>query len=165
VRRGLVVAIAGVAVVAGFVIAEVATSGGGDGPRRAPALPANALVSPPVTLASLHGHPAVVNFWASWCHPCRQEAPELQRFARKPIAGARLVGVDFTDERGAALAFIRRHGWQFPNLSDASGTVGRNYGVVGLPTTFVVDSRGYIVRTLRGPQTVSTLTAAVRAAS
>jgi cytochrome c biogenesis protein CcmG, thiol:disulfide interchange protein DsbE len=163
-RRALVVTVAGIAVVAAFVIAEAATSGGGGGARRAPALPTDALVSPPVTLAALHGRPAVVNFWASWCHPCQREAPELQRFAGSPPAGAKLVGVDFTDDRGAALTFIRQHRWHFPILSDGNGTVGRNYGVAGLPTTFVLDRRGYIVRTLRGPQTTATLTAAVRSA-
>ena len=149
---------------AALVIAEAATSGDGGGARLAPALPADVLVSPPVTLAALHGRPAVVNFWASWCHPCEREAPELQRFASRPRAGAKLVGVDFTDERGAALAFVRRHGWRFPNLSDGNGTVGRRYGVAGLPTTFVLDPHGHIVRTLRGPQTTMTLTNAVRSA-
>src|SRR5207244_11925622 len=121
------------------------------GTRPGPALPRDVLVSPPVTLAALHGHSAVVNFWASWCHPCEREAPELQRFASRPPAGARLVGVDFTDDRGSALAFIRQHGWRFPNLSDGNGTVGRSYGVAGLPTTFVLDPHGHVVRTLRGP--------------
>ena len=163
-RRSLWIAVAGVAIVGAFVIAEAATSGGGGGARRAPALPADALTSPPVTLAALRGRPAVVNFWASWCHPCEREAPELQKFANSPVAGARLVGVDFTDERGAALSFIRQHRWSFPILTDRNGTVGRDYGVAGLPTTFVLDSRGYIVRTLRGPQTIKTLEAAVRSA-
>ena len=163
-HRALPFALVGVALVGAFVIAEAATSGGGSGTRLAPALPSEVLVSPPVTLAALHGRPAVVNFWASWCHPCEREAPELQRFASRPPAGARLVGVDFTDDRGSALAFIRRHRWRFPNTSDGNGTVGRSYGVAGLPTTFVLDPHGHIARTLRGPQTTMTLAAAVRSA-
>jgi cytochrome c biogenesis protein CcmG, thiol:disulfide interchange protein DsbE len=161
-RRPLRLALVGAAVAAALVIAEVATSGGGGRERPAPALPAEVLVSPRVTLATLHGRPAIVNFWASWCHPCEREAPELLRFASHSPLGARLVGVDFTDDRGMALAFIRKHGWRYPNLRDGDGTVGRRYGVGGLPTTFVVDRQGDIVRTLRGPQTTMTLERAVR---
>jgi cytochrome c biogenesis protein CcmG, thiol:disulfide interchange protein DsbE len=163
-RRPSRLALVAVAVAAALVIAEVATSGGG-GARRAPALPAEVLVPPHVTLASLSGRPALVNFWASWCHPCRREAPELQRLAALPPLGARLVGVDFTDDRAAARAFIREQGWRYPNLRDPDGTVGRRYGVEGLPTTFVIDRRGRIAETLRGPQTAATLERAVNSAS
>jgi cytochrome c biogenesis protein CcmG/thiol:disulfide interchange protein DsbE len=163
-RRPSRLALAVVAIAVALVIGEVATSGGGGNARRASALPSQVLVPPRVTLASLQGRPAVVNFWASWCHPCRREAPELQRFAARPPDGARLVGVDFTDDRGAARAFIRAHGWRYPNLSDPDGAVGRRYGVEGLPTTFVLNPRGQIVDTLRGPQTAATLERAARSA-
>jgi cytochrome c biogenesis protein CcmG, thiol:disulfide interchange protein DsbE len=153
------------AVVAALVIAEVATSGSGGGDRRnAPALPSDVLVPPRVTLAALRGRPVLINYWASWCHPCEREAPELRRLASHPPGGARIIGIDFTDDRGAALTFIRKHGWQYPNLRDADGTVGRRYGVAGLPTTFILDGRGRIVATLRGPQTAVTLERAVRSA-
>jgi len=162
-RRPLRLALVAVGIAAAVVVAEVATSGGG-GARRASALPSEVLVPPRVTLASLRGRPALVNFWASWCHPCRREAPELQRFAARPPNGARLVGVDFTDDRGAARAFIREHSWDYPNLRDPDGTVGCRYGVEGLPITFVLDRRGQIVDTLRGPQTTASLERAARSA-
>jgi cytochrome c biogenesis protein CcmG, thiol:disulfide interchange protein DsbE len=129
------------------------TSGGG---RSAPALPSEVLRGHPVTLSSLHGSPAVVNFWASWCTPCRQEAPELERFARSN-PGVAVVGVDWNDAAGSARAFIRHYGLTYRVLRDGSGSVGTSYGLSGLPTTFVLDSHGRIAATLRGPQTAADL--------
>jgi DsbE subfamily thiol:disulfide oxidoreductase len=161
--RRIVIVVAAIA--AALVIAEIATSGGRGGEqRKAPALPSDVLVPPRVTLATLSGGPALINYWASWCHPCEQEAPELQRLASHPPRGTRIVGVDFTDDRGAALKFIRAHGWHYPNLRDADGTVGRRYGVAGLPTTFILDRQGRIVSTLRGPQTAATFERAIHSA-
>jgi cytochrome c biogenesis protein CcmG/thiol:disulfide interchange protein DsbE len=150
------VVVAGVALVA----VEIGTSGSTK-PRPAPELPSQVLNPPRVDLASLRGKPAFVNFWASWCHPCEQEAPELERFARGLHGRARLVGVDWSDDLGNARAFVSSHGWTFPVLRD-TGEVGSDYGISGLPTTFVLDRRGQIVETLRGPQTSADLERALR---
>lgn len=151
-RRFALVAL--VAVVA-LVAAEVATRDGDRaGPRAAPALPTQVLAGHAVTLADLRGRPSVVNFWASWCEPCKKEAPHLQRLA---ASGVQVVGVDWGDDEAAARAFIRRHHWTFPVLRDRTNQVGDDYGLGGLPTTFVLDRRGRIVATLRGPQTVGSL--------
>ena len=160
-RRYLLVA---ALVVGALAAVEVATSGGGGGGRRAPALPAEVLVPPRATLASLRGKPAVSNFWASWCGPCDKEAPELARLARRLGGRATLVGVDWNDARASARAFLRKHGWTFPNLRDADGAVGNRYRLDGLPNTFVLDRDGRIVRHLRGPQTVAQFQRAVAAA-
>ncbi len=162
-RRGaIVVALLAVALVA----AELLSGGGGTPARRAaPALPAEVLVGPPATLASLKGRPAVVNFWASWCGPCRQEAPELARLSRRLGGRARLVGVDYSDAASGARAFIRRYHWTFPNVRDASGATGDAYGLDGLPTTFVLDRDGAIVKRLVGPQTEASVLAALKSAS
>jgi thiol-disulfide isomerase/thioredoxin len=155
-----VLVIGGIA--AALVVAEIATNGSSrTRPRHAPALPSEVLVPPRATLAQLRGRPAVINFWASWCHPCEREAAELARFARRPAGGARLVGVDFLDDAARARDFIRKHGLTYPNLRDANGDAGRRYGVASLPVTFVLDTRGRISSTLRGPQTVETLNRAV----
>jgi cytochrome c biogenesis protein CcmG, thiol:disulfide interchange protein DsbE len=113
-------------------------------------------------LAALRGRPALVTFWASWCGPCEQEAPALERFSRSLGARAALVGVNWSDPSlFAARSFMKRYGWTFPNLRDPQGTTGLAYGVTGLPTTFVIDGAGRIQKTLRGPQTQQALSAAL----
>lgn len=147
--------------------------------RRAPALPAQALVGRPVTLAALLGaggsagsaassgggeHAALVLFWASWCTPCQQEAPAVERFARSAAGRGRIVGVDYGEnERGPPRAFLRRYGWSFPNLRDPDARAGGAYDLANLPSTFVIDAHGRIRETLRGPQTEASLTRALRA--
>lgn len=134
--------------------------------RAAPALPGARLSGPSVTLASLRGRPALVVFWASWCTPCEQEAPALERFAQGLHGRATLVGVNWSDPSvGGAMAFVRRFGWTFANLRDPDETSGQRYGVSGLPTTYAIDGAGRIRATLRGPQTEASLSRALAVAS
>lgn len=163
-RRALLPGLA-VLAVCGLIVIEVVSAGSsGETAKPAPPLPADVLQPPPTSLADLRGEPALVNFWASWCDPCREEAPDLARFDRSLDGQARLVGVDYTDQDGPARSFIRRYGWTFPVLSDPNGVYGARYGFSGLPTTVVLDPAGRIVETLRGPQTVTDLRRAVAAA-
>jgi cytochrome c biogenesis protein CcmG/thiol:disulfide interchange protein DsbE len=154
-----------VAAVAGLVIAELATSGSGDSRSAAPQLPTQVLHGPSVDVASLHGAPALVNFWASWCTPCKEEAPTLDRLSKSLGSRARVVGVDLNDTTANATAFIRDHGLSYPILRDGSGSVASHYRVSGLPTTFVLNDQAQIVQTLRGPQTASSLRQALRSVS
>src|SRR6266540_3897774 len=154
-KRGLIGGLLALAAVAAVIVGEIATSGTGAAKRPAPQLPTQVLRGPGVDLASLRGKPALVNFWASWCDPCKQEAPELERFAKTVDGRAELVGVDWNDTTANAKAFIDEHGLTYPNLRDGSSEVGNRYGLTGLPTTFVLDAQGRIVQTLRGPQTLS----------
>jgi cytochrome c biogenesis protein CcmG, thiol:disulfide interchange protein DsbE len=133
--------------------------------RAAPPLPSRVLVPPKVTLASLRGRPAAINFWASWCSPCRKEAPELKRLEYELRGRARLVGVDWTDGTGAARSFVQEYGLTYPNLADTDGVTGRKYGLNGLPMTFILDSRGRITNVLRGPQTAGDLLRALHLSS
>jgi cytochrome c biogenesis protein CcmG/thiol:disulfide interchange protein DsbE len=156
VRRAVVPLLA-VALVAGLIAFEALSAGSNDKAKPAPPLPSAVLQAPKVTLAGLRGKPALVNFWASWCDPCRKEAPELERFERSLHGAARLVGVDYTDQADSARAFIDRYGWTFPVLEDPDGIYGARYEFTGLPATIVLDSHGRIVETLRGPQSQADL--------
>lgn len=129
--------------------------------RMATELEGEVLVPPPVRLADLRGQPVLVNFWASWCVPCREEAPELARFDTTMRGRARLVGVDFQGGRSLALAFVREFGWRFPNIRDPTGKLAGRYGLSSLPTTYLIDAEGRIARTLLGPQTFESLREAV----
>ncbi len=159
------VAVAAVAalVVFGFGPSKKSAAG-----RPAPELPSEHLVGGVVTLpkllASSGGRPSVVVFWASWCGPCTTEAPALQSFSQSPEGRGRIVGVDWSDARSSALAFIRRFRWTFPTVRDGQGIVGNSYGMTGLPTTFVLSGSGKIAMTLRGPQTGPSLSRALHAA-
>ena len=133
--------------------------------RPAPALPREHLAGPPITLpgllASARGRPALVVFWASWCGPCVHEAPAVERFSESPAGRGRVVGVDWSDGLAGARSFIRRFGWTFPNQRDSEGTVGNDYHLTGLPTSFVLDGSGRIRAELRGPQDESSLSRAL----
>ena len=120
-------------------------------------MPTAVLVAPRVTLFSLRARPAAINFWASWCEPCREEAPALEQVALTLHGRARLVGVNWNDSLSGARSFVREYHPKFPMLRDSSGAVGYDYGINGLPTTFILNPRGEIVETLRGPQRVSSL--------
>jgi cytochrome c biogenesis protein CcmG, thiol:disulfide interchange protein DsbE len=159
----LVWILAAVALVA-FVVFGLAGSGDHSG-RAAPPLPGARLSGAPVTLAILHGRPALVTFWASWCGPCAREAPALERFSNALHGRATLVGVNWEDPSLAeARSFLKRYRWSFPNLRDPDGASGPGYGVVFLPTTVALDRSGRIRATLRGPQTRQTLSRALAAA-
>jgi thiol-disulfide isomerase/thioredoxin len=159
--RLLSISLLAAAALAALIVFGLSSSGSGPVGRRAPALPRERLAGPAVTLssalASAHGRVTLVTFWASWCGPCTREASALQRFSRSPAGSGRLIGVDWSDGLSGARAFVARHGWTFPVLRDAEGTVGNDYGLTGLPTTFVIDANGRIGSVLRGPQTPATL--------
>lgn len=153
-RRRLYLA-AGLAVVA-LIIVEVVTAGGNGGTGR-PAfpLPTKVLQGPQVTLADLQGKPALISFWASWCDPCREEAPEVARLSRSLHGRAAVVGIDYTDREDSARSFLRQYGWKFPVLSDPDGIYGARYGFSALPTTIVLDPEGKVAAVLHGPQSVA----------
>jgi cytochrome c biogenesis protein CcmG/thiol:disulfide interchange protein DsbE len=166
-RRRLLAWVAAAAVLT-LVLAFGLSGRGTSGGRVAPALPRELLAGHAVTLAMLRaaagGRPSLVVFWASWCEPCRHEAPAVERFALSPAGSGRVVGVDWSDEAASARSFIGKYHWSFSNLRDGEGSVGYAYGLTGLPTTFVIGADGRIEQTLRGPQTEQTLEHALGAA-
>ncbi|MEA2348839.1 MAG: cytochrome c biosis protein CcmG, thiol:disulfide interchange protein DsbE [Thermoleophilaceae bacterium] len=105
--------------------------------------------------ATLHdwaGKVVVLNYWASWCKPCRDEAPALQRFHDQiKSSGGTVVGVDVKDVSGDAQAFIDQYGLDYPMLRDPDGSTQREYGIEAYPETVVIDRQGRIVALQRGP--------------
>ena len=99
-----------------------------------------------VSLADLQGKPIVVNFWASWCIPCKDEAPALQKtFEKYRSQGLVVLGVDAQDFRQDAKRFVKRFGVTYPVVYDGSGSTLGKWGVTGFPETYFVDRTGRLV--------------------
>ncbi len=99
----------------------------------------------PMHLEDLRGKVVLLNFWASWCFPaCYEEAPVLERAWRAYKDRVVVVGVDIQDTEPQARQFIGQFGLTFPNGPDPGGKVAIDYGVYGVPETFVIDQQGII---------------------
>lgn len=103
-----------------------------------------------VELAELRGRPVVLNFWASWCDPCREEAPQLAEAARSYADEVQFLGVNILDGREEALRFVAEEEVPYPSVRDPGGRVSRMYRVTGVPETVFVDPDGRIVGTYVG---------------
>ncbi|MFP5341585.1 MAG: TlpA family protein disulfide reductase [Candidatus Limnocylindria bacterium] len=130
--------------------------------RAAPDFRLESLDGRPAALSDLRGRPVVVNFWASWCIPCREEAPLLaDAQSRYAGSGLQVLGVVFQDDAASARAFMERFALRYPGLLDPGGRTAIDYGVFGIPMTFVIDRGGTIRRVFLGPMAVGELRAAV----
>jgi cytochrome c biogenesis protein CcmG/thiol:disulfide interchange protein DsbE len=104
------------------------------------------------SLRGYRGKVVVLNYWASWCDPCREESPLLERWHRRIASrGGTVLGVDVLDVTADARAFVRRYKLSYPMLRDREGETQGSYGVNGYPETFVIDRRGRIAAARRGP--------------
>jgi thiol-disulfide isomerase/thioredoxin len=110
-------------------------------------------------LERARGMPLVVNVWASWCGPCRDEAPDLARVASAYAGRVRFLGIDVLDARPSARAFVREFGWPYPSLYDPAGRIRDRLGLVGQPATLLYDAEGRLVETHVGPITAEQLAA------
>jgi thiol-disulfide isomerase/thioredoxin len=155
------------AVVVGIlVIVTLSFTSAGAGPQHTPPTPAKnfslqALGHPErqISLNSLAGRPVIVNFFASWCTPCRKETPLLAKFFRAKHGSVAVIGIDVSDQAAAALAFVHRSGVTYPIATEpASDSTVIAYDLPGLPATFFLDAHHRIVKRVYGAVTQAELT-------
>jgi cytochrome c biogenesis protein CcmG/thiol:disulfide interchange protein DsbE len=104
------------------------------------------------SLAEYKGKWVLVNFWASWCVPCKEEAPALEKFQRQH-GGARftVLGIDTRDLSSDGREFVRRYGLSYPQLRDGDGGAAHDFGTTGVPENYLVDPTGKVQWLLHGP--------------
>lgn len=132
--------------------------------QEAPPMVLTALGTEPVFDAEVLRKPGIklVNFWASWCAPCRAEHPNLERLADEGIP---IFGINYKDDPVKALAFLEELGNPYMGIgADTPGRTGIDWGLYGVPETFVIDGNGVVVFRLPGPITQRTLEGQVRPA-
>jgi thiol-disulfide isomerase/thioredoxin len=129
----------------------------------APDFTATTLTGSRLAFASYRGRVVVLNFWGSWCAPCRHEAPTLAVTAQQYRPdGVAFLGVDVRDDTASALAFARDFGVPYPSVSDSGSVITLDFTAVvpiaGTPTTLVIDRTGHIAGAVFGPATQQELT-------
>jgi cytochrome c biogenesis protein CcmG/thiol:disulfide interchange protein DsbE len=130
----------------------------GRGAPRTELPPVTGVDLPPVSAEMLAspGRPILVNFWASWCAPCVQEHPQLMALSRR---GVPILGLNHKDRPEAAAAFLARHGNPFSAMSADAGRIAIEWGVYGLPETYLLDPRGVVRWRWAGPVMPDTVSA------
>jgi thiol-disulfide isomerase/thioredoxin len=123
----------------------------------------------PDSLARYRGQVVLLNIWATWCPPCREEMPALQRFARENAGKVVVLGIDQGESASVAEAYAKGRGVTFPILVDEQQQYGRAYAALGMPTSVVVGRDGRVVNGFDGPMTIGQMrefvAPALRAAS
>jgi len=130
--------------------------------RAAPGFTLTTFNGTTISLQDLRGKPVVINFWASWCPPCRVEASLLERMWRAyKNRGLIFLGVNIQDREKDALNYIREFDITYPNGPDPIGEISIDYGVSGLPVTFFISGKGEVVRRWVGAIEKSVLISAI----
>lgn len=97
-----------------------------------------------VRLSELRGEKVILNFWASWCPPCREEMPEMQKFYDDYKDDIKVIAVNYNEKDQKVIDFLDEYGYTFPMPLDRDGSVGNEYGVLTLPTTYFIGTDGII---------------------
>jgi cytochrome c biogenesis protein CcmG/thiol:disulfide interchange protein DsbE len=163
-RHKIASAVIALCVVGSLAAIGVASGGSSSGPARAAdpvaptfSVPALGQAGQRVELGDYSGKPVIVNFFASWCVPCKQETPLLARFYHTEQAKVALVGLDENDVVGNATSFTHSDGVSYPVGWDPQLSAANAYGVVALPQTFFLNSKHRIVDRIFGAVTLATL--------
>jgi cytochrome c biogenesis protein CcmG, thiol:disulfide interchange protein DsbE len=163
-RHKIVSAVVALCVAGSLIAIGVVGSASGQAARPAPvAAPAFSLPllgdhsGQQVALSKYRGQPLILNFFASWCDPCKTETPLLARFYRAQQGKVALVGLDENDTVGNATSFTRADGVSYPVGWDPHFTVASAYGVIALPQTFFLNARHQIVDRVFGAVTLARL--------
>jgi len=126
--------------------------------RPAPDFTLSALDGEPVSLSDYRGRPVLLNFWASWCEPCKIEFPLFEAARQQHAAdGLEILGIVHDDSADAAAAFVEEEGSEWPALLDADDAVWTAYAGLSLPTTFFIDREGIVRAISFGPPLSGTL--------
>lgn len=112
--------------------------------KPAPMFSGTTLAGADVSLRQFTGRPVVINFFASWCAPCKEEAPGLTRLAHEFGSRVQMLGISIDDKPPGAMRFASRYGWSWPILYEPNDDLAFRYGIPGKPTTIVVDQKGRI---------------------
>ena len=113
--------------------------------RPAPDITLQTVEGETVSLSALRGRPVIVNFWASWCVPCRRETPDLvDAYLERGDSGFTVVGVNLQEARKPARDFAEKYGVTYPVVLDSDGDVAKAYRLSGLPESWIVDSQGIL---------------------
>lgn len=104
-----------------------------------------------ISLAEFKGQPVILNFWATWCGPCRAEIPALQAVWESPDSQGVIFGIDVQEPAERVVAFMADYGMTYPVALDQSAEVARLYRVRAFPTTYFINSRGVIIDIYTGP--------------
>lgn len=162
-----VLAVGLVALLLALLIWKVAQGSGNEAKvgKAAPNFSLNRIDAPgTLQLASLRGKVVVLNFWASWCYPCNQEAPALEAATRKWGKRVVVLGVDVNDPVSDARGFARKYRLSYPLVHDNHNVTSPKYGLTGLPETFFIDRTGKLVVHVAGQVEASDIQAGVERA-
>jgi cytochrome c biogenesis protein CcmG, thiol:disulfide interchange protein DsbE len=154
---GTVVLLAGIAAIAVVFAVQLARQTRGPiESGRAPHFVVTTFDGQTIDLDALRGQVVLVNFWAEWCVPCREEAPHLQavweKYRERDVV---MIGIAWSDIDSNSLRFIEEFGLTYPNAPDLGTRIGDDYAITGVPETYIIDQQGQVVERLIGTTRVN----------